>query len=739
MNLLSQANQSCFDLILETFVPAFRHPRSLEISSKLARQESVAGWPDLDDLNVATLLESGAGSYEPSMKIAMLLFDRLISPSQKKAVDWILYLLTTSYGTVLLSSGRYRVPFTQLSARDRELFFAGWSQSHLTPKRLLSRTFRQIAVMSFFGSLDDQGQNPFWPCLKYPGPPMAKTPNSRRLLKKHAFKFIDDRYETSSDKEEVLEYDAVIVGSGAGGGIAAAELASKGFKVLVIEKGSFNRTPELKLLEFDYMTRMCENGGLVPADDGSINILAGSTFGGGTTINWSASLVPPSNLREEWARDHGIDWALSQEFQCSVERVVERIGVTSSKVVHNVPNQILMDGCNKLGYPVATIPQNTAGQEHKCGFCGMGCPTATKQGTMETYLLDASMNGAEFLCNCNVDEILWDKGGKVASGVRATVKKSCYDGSVSERKLFIKAKVVICSAGALNTPALLLRSGFTNRNIGRHLRLHPVSIVAGYFPDIDVRPYDGAIMTAISTVAENPDGRHYGCRLEVPWAHPLLTSLVMPFMLPKEDFLGNSKTDHTIPRAGLLSKLQFTKYSSVSGIIVLQRDFDSEGSVSIDSAGRAVVKFSLGHQDRRSMQEGIKKACNVLVAAGASQVVTLIEGMDPYSRTDAKNDQVIMEPKYKQFLDSIDRNGLHPVYNSSLFSAHQMGTCRLSTSPFRGACNTKGQLWECGNVWVCDGSLLPTASGVNPMMTIMSCADYVSRQISSYLKTVNNR
>lgn len=210
---------------------------------------------------------------------------------------------------------------------------------------------------------------------------------------------------------ETIETDVVIVGSGCGGAVAAKNLAEAGHRVLVVEK-SYHYPSKCFPMEFPQGTvNMFESGGATMTDDGSLAILAGSTWGGGGTINWSASLQTQGYVRQEWS-DSGLPFFTSLDFQKSMDRVCDRMGVNTEHIEHNRPNRVLLDGARKLGYAAKAVPQNTGNSQHYCGYCIMGCPSAEKKGPTETFLMDAAKAGATFAEGFQADKVLFsNKGG----------------------------------------------------------------------------------------------------------------------------------------------------------------------------------------------------------------------------------------------------------------------------------------------------------------------------------------
>jgi hypothetical protein len=175
----------------------------------------------------------------------------------------------------------------------------------------------------------------------------------------------------------------------------------------------------------------------------------------------------------------------------------------------------LIDGCKALGYPLKNIAQNTVGKSHECEYCFCGCKMGVKNGTMNIWLRGAYQHNAKFLEKTKVIKVVTRKG--VATGVECLVNY--------ERNVTIKADQVAVFAGSLQSPAVLLRSGLKNKNIGRNLRLDPCSITFGFF-DRPIRTFEGSLMAAVSGVVESIKNDGYGAKLETP-VFMLVVSLLL--------------------------------------------------------------------------------------------------------------------------------------------------------------------------------------------------------------------
>lgn len=273
----------------------------------------------------------------------------------------------------------------------------------------------------------------------------------------------------AGSEPEIIETDVVIVGSGCGGAVAASNLAATGHRVLVVDKGYYFPPEQLPMTELAAGIHLYENGGANMVENGSSGVMTGSTWGGGGTVNWSASLQTQDFVRREWA-ERGLAFFETAEFQKSLDRVCERMGVSTEFIEHNHANRILLEGSRKLGYNAKAVPQNSGGAAHNCGHCGLGCGIAQKHGPILTWLPDAAKNGAKFVEGFEVKEIIFEtsNGVKRATGVKGQWvgrdNRGATDGPLSERtvkEVIVKAKRVVISAGTIWSPVLLLKSGLT--------------------------------------------------------------------------------------------------------------------------------------------------------------------------------------------------------------------------------------------------------------------------------------
>jgi choline dehydrogenase-like flavoprotein len=274
------------------------------------------------------------------------------------------------------------------------------------------------------------------------------------------------------DEPATVDIDVVIVGSGCGGGVCAKVLAEAGHGVLVVDKGYYFPPSHLPMAPGGAGEYLFEGKFTLQTEDNCMNIVAGSSWGGGGTINWSVSLQTQGYVRQEWA-DQGLPFFVTQEFQNCLDRVSNVMGVSDKYIRHNHGAQVILEGARKLGWDAKACPQNTAGAEHYCGRCMHGCSSGEKQGPAVCWLPAAKRAGARFIEGMEVSKVLFDKKtGKRAVGIIGTWTSRGRDGKAdapmsdrTQRIIKVNAKKVIVSAGTLHSPLLLMRSGLKVRKL----------------------------------------------------------------------------------------------------------------------------------------------------------------------------------------------------------------------------------------------------------------------------------
>ncbi len=548
------------------------------------------------------------------------------------------------------------------------------------------RQLRGLTFLFFYGLPDEAGHNPNWDALGYPGP-LSPAPTPEQAPKTIAL-------ENVSGESATLQADACVVGSGAGGGVVAAELQRAGRSVVVLEMGQYRNESDFKQLELPGMLELYLGGGLAASEDGSIAILAGSTLGGGTIVNYMNCIRTPEHIRAEWEA-MGLEGLSDPAYERHIDAVWQRLGVNDTATSQNRTHKKLIEACEALGYGHRPLTRNTdtsCEDPSVCGYCFVGCQKGCKQSTMKTFLQDAADAGARFVVGARAERILTHEGR--ASGVEAIVTHG--DGSTT--KLTVHAETVVVAAGAIESPALLLRSGSGGPAAGRHLRLHPAALVAGVH-ERAVEGWVGQIQSALSDEFKGCEGEH-GFLIEATTVAPAIVAMSMPW------------------QDGLRHKQMIGKLAHLAPFISVARDH-GEGEVVIDEHGRAVTRWSFGDEiDARMFRRAMVELARLQHAAGAQEIITFYQQGLTWRRGE----------DFEAFLTEIEAGSLEPN-DIAAFTAHQMGSCRMGSDPAASVADGRGELHDTRGVWIGDGSAFPTAPGVNPMISIMSLAHRTAANI----------
>jgi choline dehydrogenase-like flavoprotein len=590
--------------------------------------------------------------------------------------------------------------FSRLSPPARGAYLGRWRDSSLALKRSGFQALKRLTCFLYYAAPGPTGPNPNWAEIGYPGtlpePPVPHPADSR----------IEPLVPTSNLE---LSADVCVIGSGAGGSVAADEIQRAGFSVVVLEGGEFLTSDTLEASEFSMTGRAFEGAGTLATDDLSFQLLAGYGGGGGTFVNWMTCLRPPAPVLRDWEAEFGISGLTGPEFAQDVDQVWRTLEVNDRESQRNPNNDALWRGAQALGYregpDYERIFRNAVGCRQRCDFCGYGCAFACKRSTILNYLPSAHRAGARFLFRTRA-EILELNGGRVGA-----VRGRYIGPDGVARDVRVKCRIAVVSGGAIHTPTLLLRSGLRARPIGSGLRLHPTTAVAGEFAD-EVHCWSGPPQTVAVTKFLDWEGSRHGFWMEAAPAHPGLFALATPW-----------------PDGRSHKEWMRQRFRRSTGTIVLLRE-RSRGRVSLDARGGARIHYALTADDRQEIQRGIQETGRLLVAAGARGLTTI--HTNPV-QVRAAGDR-ISGSELQQFMDGVRERSLAPN-RCMLFSAHLMGSCPMGADSRVSAVQPTGELWSAENVFIADASVFPTAPGVNPMVTIMSMARRTSRSVIARLRT----
>ena len=587
-----------------------------------------------------------------------------LAPHRRAKLELVLKLLGSRIGGLLLG-GRPQ-PFARLDRARRER--ALLRLARIGPLRPAFDAFARLSLFAAYAATDGSGRSAVWDRLGYPGPRADAPPPEPSVA------------VLAAPAGGRIEADAVVIGSGAGGGVAAALLAQSGRRVVVLEAGPAFEPVAARQREADAFAELYLEAGLCASDDLTVSILAGACVGGGTAVNWSTSLRLPPSLAAQWGETIGRP-AFAAELTAAYDAVESRLGVTPA-TSHNRNNATIVEGCAALGWAARAIPRNATCTGEGCGYCGFGCAYGEKRSTAVTYLRDAVDAGAFVYAGTAARRVRIEGG--VVRGVEA------HTGEGAE--LTVDAPMVVVAAGALRTPGLLARSGVASPHLGAHLRLHPTSALAAEFAT-PVEPWHGVMQSALcDRFADLEDG--FGAAIEAAPSHPGLMALALPW---------EGRTAH----AEAMNSARFR-----STLISLTRDRGA-GRVGLDE--RADVAYAIAPEDARHLAIGLAGAARIAFAAGATAVSTLHPR--PVRLTAAEATPAGLDAFEAELLRRAERRS-----PPALFSAHQMGTARMAASSADGVLDPEGRVYGVEGLFVTDSSAFPSASGVNPMLTIMALA-----------------
>jgi choline dehydrogenase-like flavoprotein len=478
------------------------------------------------------------------------------------------------------------------------------------------------------------------------------------------------------------ECDVVVVGSGAGGAVAAAELAAAGLDVIVLEAGDHYDRDNYPSDRLEAIAKLYRDGGLTIAEGRPpIPVPVARVLGGTTVINSGTCFRAPEPVLESWKQRFGVSWAgdLDGDY-AEAEETLRVTQLDPERMGRN--GQLAMEGAAAIGASGAPIHRN-AGQCVQCSSCPFGCELDAKRGMHVSYLPRAVAAGARIRAGVQVDRVLVEDGRAV--GVRGTTRA----GSGRRRGFTVRARrAVVAAGGALGTPELLQRSGVGNRQVGRHLHIHPACWVGARYAE-EVRGWEGVMQ---SFYVDQWEDRSI-----------LLEATFTPLAFGGAWLLGTGRSHQE-------AMLDFGSIGSI-GVHLADR---SSGRVGLGAEGSLRARYELTGEDADRLAFGIARAAEIHFAAGATEVYPNIARVG------------ILKPGD---LASFEATGFKPS-ELRLEAFHPMGTARISADVREGACAPDGSLYGTGDLYVADASLFPSSVGVNPMMTIVAFAKQIARGIA---------
>jgi choline dehydrogenase-like flavoprotein len=505
------------------------------------------------------------------------------------------------------------------------------------------------------------------------------------------------------DGHRTLEADVVVIGSGAGGGVTAEILALSGLKVLIVEEGALRSSKDFKMREAEAYPSLYQESAARKTRDKSINILQGKAVGGSTTVNWTSSFRTPPATLAFWQREFGLKDYSQEALAPWFAMMEQRLHIEDWPTPPNENNELLRKGAAKLNIPVASIRRNVKGCWN-LGYCGMGCPTNAKQSMLVTTIPSALQHGATLLTHARAERFVWQ--GDRADSLQCSALAA--DGlAPNGQRITLRARHFVVAGGAINSPALLLRSRAPDPHslLGRRTFLHPTLISAGIFEQA-VDGFNGAPQTIYSDhflETQAIDGP-VGFKLEVPPMHPVLLSTTMAGF-------------------GELHADTMRQFSHLQGMLALLRDGFHEdargGRVHLRSDGSPELDYVMSQPMWDGAQRALLAMAEIQFAAGALKVAPVHERARHYTSWAEAQKEIAALP-------------MKPLL-TRVASAHVMGGCTMSGDERGSVVAGDGRYRGLSNVSVHDGSLFPTSVGANPQLSIYGITARLASQLAQQL------
>ncbi|QSP95264.1 GMC family oxidoreductase [Marinobacter salinisoli] len=507
----------------------------------------------------------------------------------------------------------------------------------------------------------------------------------------------------SLTENRTVEADVVVIGTGAGGGTSAEILARAGLSVILVEEGGLYHQKDFKMDELASYASLYQDGMSRVTRDGAIAILQGRCVGGSTTVNWTSSFRTPEATLNYWANQLGMEDLSPDAMAPWFDGREKRHNISPWTMDPNTNNDILRQGCEKLGYSWQTIPRNVKGC-WDLGYCGFGCPTNAKQGALTTTIPGALENNATLFYRLRADRLVMAQDRIDHLLASAMTEDGVTPSGVT---VTLKARHFVVAASAIGSPGLLLRSDIPDpyNRVGKRSFLHPVNATTAVMAD-KVEPFYGAPQSIYSdefNFKEGVDGPA-GFKLEVPPLHPAMAAGVVPH--------------HGQQQADAMANLPWTQ-----SMLALVRDgFHADspgGTVSLRDDGSPVLDYPVSDYLWTGLRKAFHTMAELQFAAGARKVSFVHMDSAWYSSW----------PEARAALDELPM----APHRVRLFTAHQMGGCGMGQKPEDSVVNSFGQHHQVANLSVHDASIFPTSIGANPQLSVYALAARNSSRLASKL------
>ena len=504
---------------------------------------------------------------------------------------------------------------------------------------------------------------------------------------------------------EKISCDVAIVGSGAGAGITAELLTRAGLHVVIVEEGPLKSSSDFHQRESEAYPSLYQESASRKTADKGISILQGRCVGGSTTVNWTSSFRTPETTLRFWQEQFGLADYSRDGLAPYFEQAERRLHIEPWLMAPNENNALLQRGAQKLGIPASVIARNVKGCWN-LGSCGMGCPTNAKQSMLVTTIPAALDKGATLLIETRAEDLVLE-GGKVQALRCVAVRANGAPVVADQVSTTIVARHFVLAGGAINSPAVLLRSKAPDPHalLGARTFLHPVVMSAAVLEQ-RVEGWAGAPQSIYTDhfMDTQPIDGPMGFKLEAPPLHPVIMATTMP---------GNGQ-----PHAEMLAKFPHTHV-----LLALLRDgFHPQapgGQVKLRSDGSAVLDYPLTDFVMEGAQRALLSMAEIQFASGAREVLPVHERARPYTSWGEARSAIAALP-------------MKPLL-TKVVSAHVMGGCPMAATEAQGVVRADGGHWQLENLSVHDGSIFPTSVGANPQLSVYGITNRLAQGLAQRL------
>lgn len=601
-------------------------------------------------------------------------------PSQQRFLILCLFLLLEQAPLVF---GFHLRRFSSLTPEARTAYFERWETSRIYFVRMMVVSLRTVFSFAY---LDHPlvhralGMNEREACKPTPTTHLSPEDRGKGLL-----------LQPQDHEPEVdISADVVVVGTGAGGAVAAKELAEAGLDVVILEEGPFIR-PEDVIRDCGMgMTQIMAEAGLrTMIGPTATPTLQGRCVGGSTLPNSAILFRIPDDVLTEWHDRFGIQGLTNEVLAASYERVEKSTAKQPARPAElGRKNLLFAKGAEAMG--IDAEPFHVAKDGCKgCGECYPSCPIGAKRSTDISHVPDAVRAGAKLYTCCRCEEVLAAEGG-----VRGVIGSFVDGNGKKQGRIRIRSRAAVLGGGVFGTPLILKRSGLGNSSgqVGHNLHCHPGGAIFGVFPE-EVNPWIGHTQGYGAFIDEN-------FKIEVLWSPLAVMAVRMPGF-----------------GAVLKEHLSLFKHISVWDVVVRGT---STGRILFGSGSNPTVWFKFNQQDTDTMVRGLHLIGEMFFAAGAHTLMPGIYGL-PTKITDPGQLSLLEPGKIKPS-------------QLTVAATHLFGTCRMGEDPASSVVDSMGESHDVRNLFIVDSSVMPNGTRVNPHEPIMALADYFSQGIIERLR-----